>query len=80
VEQPPSGGGVGSVSADTIVCGAGDETAAKGNSTCIIMNNANGAIDVGQASDGDQTASNASSVNSQESAIDEIIDVLQATE
>lgn len=79
-QQPSNNGGAGSVSADTIVCGAGDETAAKGNSTCIIMNNANGAIDVGQDSNGEQTANNTSSVNGQETAVDEIIDVLENTE
>ena len=40
----------------TLVCGDGGDATAKGNSSCIILNNSTGVIDLGQDSNGDQSA------------------------
>lgn len=45
-------------SSDTLICGGGTgESSATANSTCIILNNATGQIELGQDSTGDQSAS-----------------------
>lgn len=41
---------------DQLVCGGDGQSSATGNSTCIIMNNSNGAIELGQTSEGSQDA------------------------
>ena len=49
---------------DTLLCGGGDgQSAATGNSTCIILNNSTGEIEIGQDADGSQTANNEASQN-----------------
>lgn len=49
---------------DTLICGGGDgQSAATANSTCIILNNATGSIQIGQDSDGSQTANNSAEQN-----------------
>lgn len=49
---------------DTLLCGGGDgQSAATGNSTCIILNNSTGAIEIGQDANGSQTANNEASQN-----------------
>jgi hypothetical protein len=40
-----------------LVCGSDGKSAATGNSTCVILNNATGGVNVGQDADGNQTAS-----------------------
>ena len=52
-QSTTSGYGYGSLT--TMICGDGSATA-KGNSSCILLNNSTGVIDLGQDSDGDQTA------------------------
>lgn len=42
-----------------LVCGSDGKSSASGNTTCVILNNAAGDIDVGQDAKGDQTASSA---------------------
>ncbi len=51
----------GSSSFDTLVCGGDGTSAATGNSTCIILNNATGAIEIGQDALGNQDADNTES-------------------
>ncbi len=47
---------------DNLICGGGDgQSAATGNSTCIILNNSTGAIEIGQDANGSQTANNEAS-------------------
>lgn len=41
---------------DQLVCGGDDTSSAAGNSTCIILNNSDGAIQIGQDTQGDQEA------------------------
>ncbi len=48
-----SGGGY-----DSLVCGGDGMSSATGNSTCIILNNSDGTIQVGQDSRGNQESSN----------------------
>ncbi len=48
-----SGGGY-----DSLVCGGDGMSSATGNSTCIILNNSDGSIQVGQDSQGNQESSN----------------------
>lgn len=64
----------------TLVCGADADSTAKGNSSCIILNNSTGDIEIGQDSVGDQTASNESSdtitVDESISGADDILDAL----
>ncbi|MGB3810610.1 MAG: hypothetical protein WA943_10975 [Parvibaculum sp.] len=53
---------VGGNSGTTLVCGGGSGgSAATSNSTCVILSNSTGQIDVGQASHGDQSASTSTS-------------------
>ncbi|MFZ4761773.1 MAG: hypothetical protein ACOYK8_03035 [Alphaproteobacteria bacterium] len=47
-----------------LVCGSDGQASAKGNSTCVIMNNASGLLDVGQTADGNQSAATSTSTNS----------------
>lgn len=76
--QRGGGGGAGAASSVTqLVCGSGEggSTAAgsTGNSSCLILNNVNGAVDVGQDSTGDQNANadaNGSSSGSMSDAMD----------
>lgn len=70
-DQKGSGGGVPSLTYNTttLVCaGSGGEATSTANSSCLILNNATGAIDVGQGADGNQGASssNSSTVNQAE--------------
>ena len=59
----PSANGSGG-STTQLVCGGGTGTAsATANSTCIILNNSTGEIDVGQGSRGDQTATSSESTS-----------------
>lgn len=41
---------------DQLVCGKDGDSSATGNNTCIIMNNSNGSIQIGQDANGSQTA------------------------
>lgn len=77
-EQPGSANGSAGVSADTLVCGGDATTSAKGNSTCIILNNSTGSIQVGQESNGSQTASTDDTINvsDNETEIDEVLETL----
>ena len=43
---------------DTLVCGGDGASSATGNSTCIILNNATGTVEIGQDTEGDQDATN----------------------
>jgi hypothetical protein len=44
-----------------LICGSDGKSSATGNSTCVIMSNADGNINVGQDSNGDQDANNTAS-------------------
>lgn len=46
-----------------LVCGADGTSSADGNSTCIILNNSDGLLDIGQESNGDVTATSDDTVN-----------------
>ena len=73
-----SGGG----NVTQLVCGGEGDATAKGNSSCIILNNADASIDLGQDSTGDQTATNEDITNVDEtintggSEADEVLAVL----
>lgn len=41
---------------DQLVCGKDGDSSATGNNTCIIMNNSDGVIQIGQDANGNQTA------------------------
>lgn len=57
VEGGSSGvSGTSSGGSTTLICGDGASTA-KGNASCIILNNSTGNIEIGQDSQGNQTAS-----------------------
>ena len=63
-----------------LVCGADATSSAKGNSSCIILNNSDAAIDLGQDSQGDQTATSEETTNVDETIntnVEAIDDVLQ---
>jgi hypothetical protein len=64
VESPSP---VATTTVTNMVCGSDGESSARGNSTCVILHNALGDIDVGQESNGDQTADADSSNNQQQS-------------
>ncbi len=59
-----------------LVCGSDGASSAKGNSTCIILNDAAGAVDIGQTSAGDQSASS-DTEQTVTSDADEVLDALQ---
>ncbi len=64
---------------DILICGGGTgESSATANSTCIILNQATGDIQLGQDSNGDQTASslNENSTAAPESASDDVLATL----
>lgn len=78
VEKNGSGNGVISAAPaegyTNLVCGKDGQTSAAGNTTCIILNNSDGTIDVGQDSDGDQTAT--TDTETQQSIADAVLDTL----
>lgn len=43
---------------DQLVCGGDGESSARANATCIIMNNSDGVIHIGQDANGNQSATN----------------------
>lgn len=53
----------------SLVCGGGSQPSASGNTTCVILNNAEGRIDVGQDAQGNQTATANSTQNEVHPAI-----------
>lgn len=60
---------------DQLVCGGDGASSATGNSTCIIMNNSDGAIQIGQDAQGNQDATNStetSTVNALSEALGSI--------
>lgn len=57
-----------------LVCGKDGQTSAAGNTTCIILNNSDGKIDVGQDSNGNQTAT--TNTETQQSDADAVLDAL----
>ena len=76
VENSDSGRAVASTGLagyDQLVCGSDGASSATGNSTCIIMNNSDGAIQIGQDAQGDQDA-----VNTETSTVNGISDVLES--
>jgi len=48
-------------SVTNLVCGSDGKSSASGNSTCVILNNAAGEINVGQDSEGSQNANSSTS-------------------
>jgi hypothetical protein len=57
--QSVSGGDGG----NALVCGGGTGATATANSTCVILNNSTGSIDIGQGSKGNQTGSTTEATN-----------------
>lgn len=55
-EKPVTQSGYGYGSVTTMICGGDSSSAAKGNASCILLNNSTGTIEIGQDSEGDQTA------------------------
>lgn len=49
---------------ETLVCGGDGRSTATGNSTCIIMSDADGLINIGQDAQGNQSATNQGQTNS----------------
>lgn len=78
VEKNGSGGGVATLSPagsyTNLVCGKDGQSSAAGNTTCIILNNSDGTVDVGQESNGSQTAT--TNTETQQSDADEVLDTL----
>ena len=64
----------------SLVCGGDGQASATGNSTCIILHNSDGFVDVGQDSDGTQTATSTSQTdgasNTPPSGSDDVLDTL----
>lgn len=52
----------------TLVCGSDGKSSATGNSTCVILNNAAGNLNIGQDAQGDQSASSNTSETQNQSA------------
>lgn len=68
-----------------LVCGADASSSATGNSSCIILNNSDADINIGQDSEGDQTASTEETTNVEETingveGIDDVLDTLSGDE
>ena len=62
-------------SVTSLVCGGDGESSARGNASCVILNNATGGIELAQDAQGDQSAIN--SVDTKpESDADEVLDLL----
>ena len=57
---------------DQLVCGKDGESSATGNNTCIIMNNSDGVIQIGQDANGNQSATS----NTETNEVDNISDAL----
>lgn len=55
-DKPSSQSGYGYAGVTTMICGGDSSPAAKGNASCILLNNSTGTIEIGQDSEGDQTA------------------------
>lgn len=76
MRQTEEGDGAGVVAApgsyDSLVCGSDGASSAKGNAICIIMNNSDGAIEIGQDSQGDQEAT--STENTAIEGMSEVLD------
>ncbi len=88
VEDGPIGSSAGNLSASaipsqditTLVCGSDGASSAKGNSTCIILNNASGGIDLAQDVLGDQSASSVTpegAVTEESGGADEVLTALE---
>ena len=66
----------------SLVCGGEGDSTAKANSSCIILNNSDADIYIGQDAEGDQTATNEETTNVDETintnveAIDDVLDTL----
>ncbi|HIP79984.1 MAG TPA: hypothetical protein EYH07_16175 [Kiloniellaceae bacterium] len=58
-----------------LVCGGDGSAGARGNSSCIILNNSDGAINTGQEAVGDQTAES-SVTQTQNNGADEVSEIL----
>lgn len=56
-EKPSAQSGYGYPAVTTMICGGDSSSSAKGNASCILLNNSTGTIEIGQDSEGDQTAS-----------------------
>lgn len=78
VEDGTNGAPGTTINSTSIVCGGG-ATSATGNSNCIILNEATGAISTDQASDGNQDAATTdnSTVSEAPTQADELMDVLE---
>ena len=75
-------GAVGVAPGTSILCGGGSSTAA-GNSTCIVLNNADGTVVIDQVSEGSQDAANTqmSEIDgASSSGVDEVLSILGAEE
>ncbi|NIA71785.1 hypothetical protein HBA54_24625 [Pelagibius litoralis] len=72
-----SGSGSAAVSGTTtyLVCGGEGSAGARGNSSCIILNNSDGALNLGQEAVGDQTAEN-NVTQTQNNGADEVSEIL----
>lgn len=72
-----SGSGAAAVSGTTtyLVCGGEGSAGARGNSSCIILNNSDAALNIGQEAVGDQTAEN-TVTQTQNNGADEVSEIL----
>lgn len=64
-------------SPSNLVCGSDGKSSASGNTTCVILNNSTGQIEIGQESEGDQTAT--STTTTQTHASDDVLETLNGT-
>lgn len=55
-ENGNSGNGSVQLAPTNLICGSDGKSSASGNSTCVILNNSTGQIEIGQDSEGDQAA------------------------
>ena len=73
-----SGSGQAAIAGTTtyLVCGGEGSAGARGNSSCIILNNSDGALSLGQDAVGDQTAES-TVTQTQNNGADEVSDILE---
>ena len=73
-----SGSGQAAIAGTTtyLVCGGEGSAGARGNSSCIILNNSDGALNLGQDAVGDQTAES-TVTQTQNNGADEVSDILE---
>lgn len=66
----------------SLICGSDGKSSASGNSTCVILNNSTGQIEIGQDSKGDQAATSSTDTETNDqihSSADDVLATLEGT-